>query len=88
VGGERTKTIGDVRRSAGRDGGVDGVREEGVSLPERVEWSVVRKVEEVSSGEAGNWEGRTRGVPKTASAGERLESSWGVERNERRNQGR
>jgi hypothetical protein len=88
VGGERTKTIGEVRRSGGRDGGVDGEREVGVSLPERVEWSVVRKVDEVSSGKAGNWEGRTRGVPKTASAGERLDSSWGVERKERRNQGR
>ncbi len=44
----------------------------GVRLPERVLWSEVRKWEEVSSGEVGNWEGRTRGVPKTASAGERL----------------
>jgi hypothetical protein len=53
LGGERTKTIGDVR-SAGKDGGVEGEMEVGVSLPDRVEWSVVRKVEEVSSGEAGN----------------------------------
>ncbi len=54
MGGERTKTIGDVRRSAGRDGGAEGEMEVGVSLPDSVEWSVVRKVEEVSSGEAGN----------------------------------
>jgi hypothetical protein len=33
---------------------------------------VVRKCDEVSSGKAGNWEGRTKGESKTASAGEQL----------------
>jgi hypothetical protein len=86
-GGARTKTIGEVSRSTGKEGGEEGVREEGVRVPERAVWSVVRKVEEVSSGEAGNWDGRMRGVPKTASAGERLVSSWGMDRKDRRNQG-
>jgi hypothetical protein len=45
---------------------------------------VKRKFWEESSGRAGNWEGRMRGVPKTASAGEGLESSWGVDQKERR----
>ncbi len=31
---------------------------------------------ESSSGERGNWAGRIKGVPKTASAGERLVASW------------
>jgi hypothetical protein len=47
-----------------------------------------RNWEESSSGEAGNWAGRTRGEPKVASAGERLERSCGVDRKERRIQGR
>ena len=56
--------------------------------PER-EWErEERNWEESSSGEAGNWAGRMRGEPKTASAGERLERSCGVARKARRVQGR
>ncbi len=48
-----------------------------VREPEGVEESLERNFWEVSSGRDGNWEGRMRGVPKTVSAGEWLESSWG-----------
>lgn len=66
-----------------REGGISGVdAEEGgvVKEPERVLESLERNWLEVSSGEAGNCAGKMRGVPKIASAGESLESSWGVDR--------
>ena len=62
--------------------------EEEVSEPEREKGREERKWEELSSGVAGNWEGRTRGVPKTASAGDKLDWSWGVDRKEKRHQGK
>jgi hypothetical protein len=37
---------------------------------------LVRKGEESSSGEAGNYVGRTSGVSKMSSTGERLVRSW------------
>jgi hypothetical protein len=47
--------------------GGGGEREEGaVSYPEREERNVERNGEESSSGEAENWTGRMRGVPRTA----------------------
>ncbi len=78
MGGERTKTnLQDMRgrEMSGEGGeGVGGI----VREPESVEESLARNFWEESSGRAGNWEGRMRGVPKTASAGEWLESSWGL----------
>jgi hypothetical protein len=59
-----------------------------VREPESVEESLARNFWEESSGRAGNWEGRMRGVPKAASAGEWLESSLGVHRKARRKKGR
>jgi hypothetical protein len=77
LGGERTKTNLQDMRGRGMSGeggeGVGGM----VREPESVEESLARNFWEESSGRAGNWEGRMRGVPKTASAGEWLESSWG-----------
>jgi hypothetical protein len=61
-----------------RDGGISGEDlEEGwlVREPESVFESLVRNWREESSGEIGNWAGRMRGEPKTASAGERLDLS-------------
>jgi len=49
---------------------------------------VKRKFWEESSGRAGNWEVRMRGVPKTASGGGGWESTWGVDQKERRKKGR
>jgi hypothetical protein len=40
---------------------------------------LARKWEELSSGEARNSPGKTSGEPKTASAGEVLDSLWGEE---------
>ena len=88
MGGERTKTnLQDMR---GRGMSVEGGEGVGgiVREPESVEESLARNFWEESSGRAGNWEGRMRGVPKTASAGEKLESSWGVARKARRKKGR
>jgi hypothetical protein len=51
------------------------VEEDVVREPERVLESLVRNCLEESSGERGNWAGRMRGEPKTASAGERLDLS-------------
>jgi len=88
LGGERTKTNLQDMRGRGMSGeaweGVGGM----VREPESVEESLARNFWEESSGRAGNWEGRMRGVPKTASAGEKLESSWGVARKARRKKGR
>ncbi len=84
LGGDRTKTnLQDMRRR-----GMSGECSEGVGgmvrEPESVEESLERNFSEESSGRAGNWEGRMRGVKKTASAGEWLESSWGLDQKERR----
>jgi hypothetical protein len=88
LGGERIKTNLQDMRGRGMSGevgeGVGGI----VREPESVEESFARNFWEESSGRAGNWEGRMRGVPKTASAGEWLESSWGVDRKARRKKGR
>ncbi len=88
LGGEPTKTNLQDMRGRGMSGeageGVGGM----VREPESVEESLTRNFWEESSGRAGNWEGRMRGVPKTASAGEKLESSWGVARKARRKKGR
>jgi hypothetical protein len=63
-----------LRREAGMSGG-DGEERDVVREPERVLESLVRNCWEESSGDEGNWAGRMRGEPKTASAGERLDLS-------------
>jgi hypothetical protein len=63
-----------LRREGGISGG-DVEEDEVVREPERVLESLLRNCWEESSGERGNWAGRMRGEPKTASARERLDLS-------------
>jgi hypothetical protein len=78
-GGELTKTYLQERRAVGMSGWVSEGEEWLVRDPESVEESLERNCCEESSGKAGNCEGRIKGEPKTASAGERLDRSWGVD---------
>jgi hypothetical protein len=63
-----------LSREGGTSGG-DLEEDEVVREPERVLESLLRNYCEESSGERGNWAGRMRGEPKTASARERLDLS-------------
>jgi hypothetical protein len=60
----------------------------GEKEPEKGALQISGKLKESSSGETGNCAGRTRGEPKVASAGDKLDFSCGVERKEKRNHGR
>jgi hypothetical protein len=77
--GERTKTCLQERRAVGMSEWVSGEEEWVVREPESVEENLERNFCEESLGMAGNWEGRIKGEPKTASAGERFDRSWGVD---------
>jgi hypothetical protein len=68
--GDRTKMKKECRRGEGISGGDGG---EVVRELERVWQRLVRKGQESSSG---NYAGRTRGVSKISSTGERLVRSW------------
>ncbi len=78
MGGERTKTNLQDMRGRGMSGEAGEVVGGMVRELERVEESLARNFWEESSWRAGNWEGRMRGVPKTASAGRGWKAHGGL----------